>query len=95
MIKLLVIAALVSLIVRLATKRWPWEFLTARPTPGLAEFEARKLLGVPEGASREEILEAHRQRVAKVHPESGGTSEKVREADKARDRLLGELDKRG
>jgi DnaJ homolog subfamily C member 19 len=91
MLKLLVIAALVSLIVRLATQRWPWEFLTARPTRGLAAFEARKLLGVREDASREEIVEAHRQRLAKVHPDRGGTSEKVDEANAARDLLLAEL----
>jgi DnaJ homolog subfamily C member 19 len=91
MFKLIVIAALVSLIVRLATRRWPWEFLTARPTRGLAEFEARKLLGVAEDASREEIVAAHRQRVAQVHPDRGGTAARVNEADAARDLLLRRL----
>lgn len=91
MFKLLVIIGVVSLIVRLATRRWPWEFLIAKPTRGLAAFEARKLLGVPQDASREQIVEAHRQRLAKVHPDRGGTSAKVHEANAARDLLLAEL----
>lgn len=91
MIKLLVIAALVSLIVRLATEKWPWEFLSSKPTRGQAVLKARKLLGVRHEASETEILEAHRRLIAMVHPDRGGTNDQVHEANAARDLLLDDL----
>ena len=91
MIKLLVIAALVSLIVRLTTHKWPWEFLSAKPTRAQAVLKARKLLGVRHEASQREILEAHRRLIATVHPDRGGTNDQVHEANAARDLLLDDL----
>jgi hypothetical protein len=91
MIKLLLIAGLVVLACRMVLGRWPWNYLTAKPTRGLAVFEARKLLGVPEGASRSEVVEAHRRKLATVHPDRGGTNAQVHEANAARDLLLAEL----
>ncbi|ANY19139.1 Chaperone protein DnaJ [Tsuneonella dongtanensis] len=91
MIKLLIVAALLSLIVRLATQRWPWQFLSARPTRAQAVFRARKLLGVRHEASHNEIVEAHRRLIAMVHPDRGGTNEQVHEANAARDLLLDDL----
>ncbi|MCT2557982.1 molecular chaperone DnaJ [Tsuneonella sp. YG55] len=91
MIKLLLVAGLVSLIVRIATHRWPWEYLSAKPTRAQAVLRARKLLGVPHEAGRGEILEAHRRLIARVHPDRGGTSDQVHAANDARDLLLGEL----
>ncbi|MFD1958545.1 hypothetical protein ACFSHP_04480 [Novosphingobium panipatense] len=40
---------------------------------------------------RRRILEAHRRRVAQVHPDRGGSSEQVHEANAARDLLLSQL----
>ena len=60
--------------------------------PDHAEAQARALLGLSEGASREAILEAHRRRVVQVHPDRGGSNEKVHEANAARDLLIGALD---
>lgn len=49
---------------------------------------ARRLLGVGAGASREEILAAHRRLVAKVHPDAGGSEGLAAEINAARDLLL-------
>ena len=74
---------------RLFTGRWPWEPKVT--TRAQAIFRARKLLGVPAAASREEILTAHRRLVAMVHPDRGGSNGQVHEANAARDLLLDEL----
>ena len=91
MIKLLLIAALVSIGCRWALGKWPWEYMVAKPTRGQAVFRARKLLALREGADRTEILEAHRRLIAMVHPDRGGTNGQVHEANAARDLLLDEL----
>jgi hypothetical protein len=91
MIRLLAIAAMVSIGCKLATGRWPWDFLRPAPTRSQAVFSARKLLAVRAGASREEILDAHRKLLAVVHPDRGGTNSQVHEANAARDLLLDEL----
>jgi curved DNA-binding protein CbpA len=49
------------------------------------------LLAVPANANRSEILAAHKRLVAMVHPDRGGSSEQVHEANAARDLLLDEL----
>ena len=90
-IKLLVIAAIIAFGCRWALGKWPWEYLAAKPTRGQAVFKARKLLSVREGATRPEILEAHRRMITQVHPDRGGTNGQVHEADAARDLLLASL----
>ena len=88
--KYLLLIALGVLAFRLIMARWPWEPRRA-PARSVAKAQARVLLGVGEGASREQIIEAHRRLVAQVHPDKGGTSELVHEANSARDLLLAEL----
>jgi DnaJ family protein C protein 19 len=90
-IKLLLIAALVSIACRSVLGKWPWEYMSAKPTRGQAVFNARKLLSIGDGASRSEIVEAHRRLIAKVHPDRGGTNSQVHEANAARDLLLDDL----
>ena len=89
MVRLLVIAAIVVFAWKLVTGRWPWE--PKRAARAQAVFRARKLLGVSAASSREDILAAHRRLVAMVHPDRGGTSSQVHEANAARDVLLDEL----
>lgn len=91
MTKFLFLAAVISLGCRWALGKWPWDYLQAKPTRGQAVFKARKLLAVPDGADRTEILEAHRRLIAMVHPDRGGTNGQVHEANAARDLLLDEL----
>jgi hypothetical protein len=47
-----------------------------------------RALGVEAGASREEIIAAHRRLTALVHPDIGGTNAAMQEANAARDLLL-------
>ncbi|MBO9726262.1 MAG: J domain-containing protein [Novosphingobium sp.] len=99
--KLLWLIALGCIAWRLIKGRWPWQAGgQGKPLPGPsfadvhASAQARALLGVGEGADRRAILDAHRRIIAEVHPDRGGTSEKVHEANAARDLLLGKLDRR-
>lgn len=50
--------------------------------------EARRLLGVPADARRFEIIAAHRQLVARIHPDKGGSAADTQAANTARDTLL-------
>jgi hypothetical protein len=87
--KLIALAALIVIGWKLFTGRWPWE--PKRSVRAQAVFRARKLLGVSARATREEVLTAHKRLVALVHPDRGGTSDQVHEANAARDILLDEL----
>lgn len=91
MLRLLIIAAALAIGCKLALGRWPWEFLRGQSTRERALDRARQLLGVGAGASRQQIVEAHKRLVAMVHPDRGGTNEQVHEANAARDLLLAEL----
>jgi len=91
MVKFLLAALLISIGVRWALGKWPWDYLKAKPTRGQAVFRARKLLAVREEATRSEILDAHKRLIAMVHPDRGGTNAQVHEANAARDVLLDQL----
>lgn len=91
MMKLLIILAAVSVFCRWALGKWPWEFLQPTPTRQQAVFRARKLLGVEAGAGRDEIIAAHRRLTMLVHPDKGGMTSAMQEANAARDLLLDEL----
>ena len=66
---------------------WRRQRPSARPMP--AE-DARRLLGVTEGATLQEIREAHRRLIARVHPDVGGSAELAHRVNAARDTLLAE-----
>ena len=84
-----------SIFCRWALGKWPWDYLRPAPTRSQAVLRARKLLGIEAGASREEIITAHRRLTALVHPDRGGTTAAMQEANAARDLLLGELPRPG
>ena len=69
--------------------------LSTAPTRAQALFRARKLLGVEEGASGEQIKAAHKRLITMVHPDRGGSNAEVHEANDARDLLLSELPDEG
>lgn len=89
MIKLAIIAAIIVLLYKWIMGRWPWEPKVS--TREQAIFRARKLLGIAASANRDDIIAAHKRLVAMVHPDKGGTSQQVHEANDARDLLLDEL----
>ncbi|RDC61057.1 hypothetical protein HME9302_02274 [Alteripontixanthobacter maritimus] len=91
MLRIFVIAALISIGCKLALGRWPWDYLRTTSTRQQAVFRARKLLGVRENANHADIREAHKRLLILVHPDRGGSDAQVHEATAARDLLLGEL----
>ncbi|MGA9582135.1 MAG: DnaJ domain-containing protein [Allosphingosinicella sp.] len=66
---------------------WRRSSPSSKPMP--AE-DARRLLGVSEGATLQEIRDAHRRLIAKVHPDTGGSAELAHRVNAARDTLLAE-----
>ncbi len=90
--KLVWLLLLAVLACKLIVRRWPWELLGFSPFSREAA-KARALLGVGRNANRIEIIEAHRRLVGLVHPDRGGTSDQVIEANAARDLLLASLGK--
>jgi len=88
--RIAVFAALGSLVVRWLTGQWPWVLWQGRDDGARAK-RARVLLGVAADAGREDIIDAHRRLITRVHPDRGGTNEAVHEANDARDLLLERL----
>jgi DnaJ family protein C protein 19 len=64
---------------------WRRQRPAARP---MAVADARRLLGVSEGATLQEIRDAHRRLIARVHPDAGGSAELALRVNAARDALL-------
>jgi hypothetical protein len=93
-VKFLFLAALACLAVKMLAGRWPWE-LWGPNAREAAEKRARNLLSLDAGAGYDEIIEAHRRLILKVHPDRGGTADAVHEANAARDLLLARIAPRG
>jgi len=91
MIRLLIIAAAIAMGCKLVFGRWPWEYLGASSPRQQALRRARKTLGVSMGASRQEVIDAHRRLIIKVHPDRGGTNAQVHDVNAARDLLIADL----
>lgn len=60
----------------------------AAPSARMSVGEARRILGVEEGASREEIQAAYTRLMRLAHPDKGGTAGLAAQLNAARDRLL-------
>ncbi|MEM7703639.1 MAG: J domain-containing protein [Pseudomonadota bacterium] len=95
MFKFAVLLLLICIVWRWALGQWPWDALKPPPTRSQAIFKARKVLQVEADASREDIMAAHKKLVSKVHPDRGGNSAAVHEANDARDLLLDQLPGKG
>ena len=78
---------MVKLLVALAVLVGVW-WLAQRRRPALSPAEARALLGVPPGATRDDIAAAHRRLIARVHPDVGGSAALAQRVNAARDLLL-------
>ena len=82
MAKLLLLLALVA-------AAWLWWKRNQR-RPVMPPSEARALLGVGDKASLQEIRDAHRRLIARVHPDTGGSAELATRVNAARDALVAE-----
>ncbi len=67
---------------------------TRSVSPTMPLEDARKLLGVSPGASLNDIREAHRRLIMKVHPDAGGSEELANRINVARDILVAEMNRR-
>ncbi|MDE2437190.1 MAG: J domain-containing protein [Sphingomonadales bacterium] len=90
--RLITLVLLVTLACKAFTGRWPWE-LWVLSERSQGEAQARALLGVGRDATREEIADAHRRLLARVHPDRGGTNDQVHAATRARDLLLARVER--
>lgn len=62
--------------------------MAAPQGPRMSVAEARRILGVEEGASRQEIQAAYTRLMRLAHPDKGGTAGLAAQLNAARDRLL-------
>ncbi len=58
------------------------------PPAKMTRSRALEVLNLREGATREEVLSAHRELIKRVHPDRGGSSYLASEVNQARDVLL-------
>ena len=61
---------------------------TAPGADAMDRRQALDILGIEEGASREQIIQAHRQLMQKVHPDRGGNDYLASRVNRAKDFLL-------
>jgi hypothetical protein len=91
MLKAVIVLALLCVLCRWALGKWPWDYLKSASIRSQPADRARNLLGIGDGAGREEIISAHRRLTATLHPDRGGSTAAMQEANAARDLLLDEL----
>lgn len=83
----LIIAGIVFLMRRL--RGAPKTAADDRGMPAMSRSEALRVLGLPEDASKEDIQQAHRRLLQKLHPDHGGSDYLAQRINAARDRLSG------
>jgi hypothetical protein len=89
-----------KVLLALLLRSWPllqiwlkkhWQHKTPPPSHQdriLTEHDALEMLGLKPGASREDIIKAHKRLMQKVHPDRGGSDYLASQINAARDLLL-------
>ncbi len=83
-----IVMVVVGLWLAVSTRRTGMGPGTAPAREKLSLAEARSILGVKEGASRDEIKAAYARLMRLAHPDKGGTDGLAAQLNAARDRLL-------
>ena len=73
---------------------WQWWRRRAVAANAMRPGEARRILQISDTAGAEEVREAHRRLIARVHPDAGGSADLATRVNAARDTLLAELKKK-
>ena len=84
----------IGLAVLLGVMIYAWLKRRIGRTAAMPASEARALLGVGEGATLQEVREAHRRLISRVHPDTGGSAELATRVNAARDALIAEMSRR-
>ena len=84
----------IGLVLVLAGVVYLWWRSRAVAAAAMRPAEARRLLGLGEGATADEVREAHRRLIQRVHPDAGGSAELATRVNAARDALLTEIKRR-
>ncbi len=61
--------------------------------PDMSIDEAWDILGLVQGATKEDIVNSHRKLMSRLHPDKGGSTFLAARVNKAKDRLLASLEK--
>jgi hypothetical protein len=81
----------ILILLALAAGAWIWWRRHFAKPAAMPSAEARALLGVGERPTLEEVREAHRRLITRVHPDAGGSAELATRVNAARDALVSEL----
>ena len=67
---------------------WTRQSHKSSRTSSMTADEAWEILGIKPGADKQEIIEAHKKMMQKIHPDKGGSSTLASQVNQAKDILL-------
>lgn len=83
--------AKLAVLLGLVAIAWLWWRRRVVAASAMRPAEARSILQLGDQASAQDVREAHRRLIARVHPDAGGSADLARRVNAARDTLLDEL----